>query len=56
MAHPGIRGEVWQLQPYGHGAAPPADAIRLHANENPLGPSPLAVEAIVKAAQHQRVF
>lgn len=50
MAHPGIRGEVWQLQPYGHGAAPPADAIRLHANENPLGPSPFAVEAIVKAA------
>lgn len=31
-------------------AAPPGEAVKLSANENPLGPSPLAVEAMTRAA------
>jgi histidinol-phosphate aminotransferase len=30
----------------------PADAIRLNANENPMGPCPAAIEAVCKAAPH----
>ena len=32
------------------GAVPPPDAVLINANENPLGPSPAAIEAITRAA------
>jgi histidinol-phosphate aminotransferase len=34
----------------------PAELIRLSANENPLGPSPLAVEAVVREAQRAHLY
>lgn len=34
----------------------PADIVKLASNENPLGPSPLAQEAMVKAAQQMHIY
>ncbi|HKO22308.1 MAG TPA: histidinol-phosphate transaminase [Candidatus Eisenbacteria bacterium] len=55
-----IRSEVRSLQPYVPGKPIEelerelgiADAVKLASNENPLGPSPLALHAIEEAARH----
>ncbi|MEP7240027.1 MAG: histidinol-phosphate transaminase [Devosia sp.] len=48
-----------QIAPYAPGksqAAPGVTAIKLSANESPLGASPKAVEAMVEAARHPQIY
>jgi histidinol-phosphate aminotransferase len=63
MGYP-IRPNVLQMRPYAPGK--PIDevkrelglerVIKLASNENPLGPSPLAVEALRRAAEHVHLY
>lgn len=50
-----IRKHLMRLRGFSPGVAPSSIA-RLHANENPLGPSPLALQAIAEAAQSSHLY
>jgi histidinol-phosphate aminotransferase len=46
----GRGAEAWQAEPASAAAAaPPRDLLRLHSNENPVGPCPAALRAIERA-------
>lgn len=50
---------LYQITPYSQGKTardPSAVPIKLSANENPYGPSPKAIEACAKAAQHMHRY
>jgi histidinol-phosphate aminotransferase len=59
-----VRPEVTQLKPYVPGKPIAeverefglSDVVKLASNENPLGPSPLAVEAVKQAAQEGHIY
>lgn len=59
-----IRPEIESLKPYSPGKPIEevqreyglTDIIKLASNENPLGPSPLALEAMRKAIEHTRLY